>query len=93
MYATTITKSNQITINSEARQALGVKSGEKLDVVYQNGSLVIRRHPSDAEFFEQLDSLKSEKTKQNVKKYAGYDMSDFRSLPGYHKELKEEYAH
>ena len=59
MYATTtITKSGQITLGKQFRDALGVKPGDKITIrKNQNGGITIERRLSDEEFLEQLDNI------------------------------------
>ena len=92
MYATTITRSNQITITRPAREFLGVKPGEKLDVTFSKGALIVKRHLPDAEFFAQLDAVKSAKTKAAMKKHAGKSMAEIRKSDAYKKHYEEVYA-
>ena len=91
-YTTTITKSNQITLTKPAREFLGVKPGEKLVFEPQSdGSLIVRRRLSTEEFFERIDSMKSEKTKRIIKEGRYKNVTSFRNLPSYKEELLKEY--
>jgi AbrB family looped-hinge helix DNA binding protein len=49
MAETTISRRNQIVIPREAREALGVKAGDKLLVIVRGGSVTILRKPRSYE--------------------------------------------
>lgn len=93
IYTTKITKSNQITLKKVARDALGVKAGEKLFVnAKDDGTVEIHRNPTDAEIFSRLDSIKNAKTKAIISSGKYANVTNFRDLPSYKKELVLEYG-
>ncbi len=71
MYTTTINQNGLILLNKAAREALGVKLGDRVTVNFSGKSAVVERELSDQAFFKKLDAIKSAKTKQNIKKLAG----------------------
>lgn len=71
MYTTTINQNGLILLNKAAREALGVKLGDKVTVNFSGEAAVIEREMNDAEFFAKMDKLKSEKTRKRIKTTAG----------------------
>ena len=71
MYTTTINQNGLILLNKAAREALGVKLGDKVTVNFSGETAVIEREMSDEEFFSKMDKLKSAKTCKNIKAMAG----------------------
>lgn len=72
MYTATINQNGLILLNKSARQALGVKLGDRVTINVSRGSAVIKRELSDDEFFTQLDAIKSPQSVRNIKKHAGH---------------------
>lgn len=56
-YTTTITQSGQITISKAAREALGVRTGDRVFVDIESGQVIIKRRLSDDEFFSAIDEM------------------------------------
>ena len=71
MYTATINQNGLILLNKSAREALGVKLGDRVTVNISKKSAIIKRELSDDEFFAQMDAVKSPKTVENIKKHAG----------------------
>ena len=71
MYATTINQNGLILLNKAAREALGVKLGDRVRVSFSEKNATIEREMTEEEFFEKLDALKSEKTKRRIRELAG----------------------
>ena len=71
MYTTTINQNGLILLNKHAREALGVKLGDRVVINISKKSAVVKRELTDDEFFTQIDALKSPKTNENIKKHAG----------------------
>ena len=71
MYATTINQNGLILLNKAAREALGVKRGDRVRVSFSEKNATIEREMTEEEFFEKLDALKSEKTKRRIRELAG----------------------
>ena len=71
MYTTTINQNGMILLNKDARKALGLKLGDRVTINFDKNSARIARRMTDEDFFAKLDSMKSERTKQMIEKYAG----------------------
>lgn len=71
MYTTTINQNGLILLNKAAREALGLKLGDKVMISFSKKSATIEREMSDEEFFEKMDEMKSKKTQENIRKMAG----------------------
>ena len=71
MYTATINQNGLILLNKAAREALGVKLGDRVTINFSNRAAVIEKELSDEEFFAKLDNLKNPKTKQNIQNFAG----------------------
>ncbi len=71
MYTTTINQNGLILLNKAAREALGVKLGDKVTVNFSKKKATIEREMTDEEFSRKLDAMKSEKTKQRIRELAG----------------------
>lgn len=71
MYTATINQNGLILLNKAAREALGVKLGDRVTIDFSKQGAIVRRELGDEDFFKKLDSVKSDKTKRNIKKYAG----------------------
>lgn len=95
MYATTITKTGQITLNKSARDFMRIKPGDKVLVCFKNGGLFVNRMESDEEFFAALDARNSEKTKEAIRNNAGKSIDEMRAewakSPAGQKYFKEKY--
>lgn len=93
MYATTITQTGQITLSKAFRDKLGVHPGERVVLSLASDHAIVRRQPTDEEFFTTLDSFKSEKTKQKIKEYAGKSVAELRETAAYRKGYQEKYGY
>ena len=71
MYTTTINQNGMILLNKNAREALGVKLGERVTVSFDTKSARVERRMSDEEFLKKLDAMKSSKTQRRIKELAG----------------------
>lgn len=71
MYTTTINQNGLILLNKAAREALGVRLGDRVTINFSKKSAVVERELSDEEFFAKLDAVKSAKTQHNIRKLAG----------------------
>lgn len=71
MYTTTINQNGLILLNKAAREALGVKLGDKVVINFSKKSAVVERELGDAEFFKRLDGMKSRQTKKNIQRLSG----------------------
>lgn len=71
MYTTTINQNGLILLNKAAREALGVKLGDRVTIRLLKKGAVVERELSDEEFFKKLDAMKSTQTKQNIRRMAG----------------------
>ena len=71
MYTTTINQNGLILLNKAAREALGVKLGDRVTINFSEKGAVVERELSDEDFFKKLDDMKSAQTKRNIKKLAG----------------------
>lgn len=76
MYTTTINQNGMILLNKTAREALGLRLGDRVTVNFNKKSAMVRREMSDEEFFTKLDSIKSEKTKKRIQENAGKTASE-----------------
>ena len=71
MYTTTINQNGLILLNKAAREALGVKLGDRVTINISKESATVKRELTDDEFFAQMDAKKSSRTKTKIKQYAG----------------------
>ena len=71
MYTTTINQNGLILLNKSAREALGLKLGDRVTINFSEKSAIVEREMTDEEFFQKLDSLKSEKTQKNIALMSG----------------------
>lgn len=71
MYTTTINQNGLILLNKAAREALGVKLGDRVTINFSKNGAVVERELSDEDFFKKLDAMKSAKTKQRIQEMAG----------------------
>lgn len=71
MYTATINQNGLILLNKAAREALGVKLGDRVTIRFSKKGAVVERELSDKEFFKKLDAMKSEQTKRNIRDMAG----------------------
>ncbi len=71
MYTTTINQNGLILLNKAAREALGVKLGDRVTINFSKKSAVVEREMSDEDFFAKLDKIKSAETKKNIQAMAG----------------------
>ena len=80
MYTTTINQNGLILLNKAAREALGVKLGDRVTINISKESATVKRELTDDEFFAQMDAKKSSRTKAKIGQYAGkamYSMAFF----------------
>lgn len=88
MYSTTINQNGMILLNKAAREALGVKLGDKVSISFDSKMARVERRMSDEEFVRRLDAMKSEKTKRRIKEFAGktadelFEMAVKKSMKG-----------
>lgn len=88
MYSTTINQNGMILLNKAAREALGVKLGDKVSISFDSKMARVERRMSDEEFVRRLDAMKSEKTKRRIKEFAGktadelFEMAIKKSMKG-----------
>ncbi|MBQ3347928.1 AbrB/MazE/SpoVT family DNA-binding domain-containing protein [Candidatus Saccharibacteria bacterium] len=80
MYTTTINQNGMILLNKSAREALGLKLGDRVIVNFNHKSATVERELTDDEFFAKLDSIKSTQTKQSIKKHAGQSAGELFDL-------------
>lgn len=66
MYTTTINQNGMILLNKAAREALGVKLGDRVMINFDKKSARVERRMSDEEFLRRLDAMKSPKTKKRI---------------------------
>ena len=71
MYTTTINQNGLILLNKAAREALGVKLGDRVTINISKESATVKRELTDDEFFAQMDAKKSSRTKAKIGQYAG----------------------
>ena len=71
MYTTTINQNGMILLNKAAREALGLKLGERVTISFDTKSARVERRMSDEEFIKKLDAMKSSKTRRRIKELAG----------------------
>ena len=71
MYTTTINQNGRILLNKHAREALGVKLGDRVVINVSKKTAVVKRELTDDEFFTRMDAMKSPKTNESIKKHAG----------------------
>lgn len=71
MYTTTINQNGLILLNKAAREALGVKLGDRVTINISKDSATVKRELTDDEFFAQMDAKKSSRTKRKIRQYAG----------------------
>lgn len=71
MYTTTINQNGLILLNKAAREALGVKLGDRVTINFSKKGAIVERELSDKDFFKKLDAMKSEKTRENIQRMAG----------------------
>lgn len=71
MYTTTINQNGLILLNKAAREALGVKLGDRVTINFSKKGAIVERELSDKDFFKKLDAMKSDKTQANIRKMAG----------------------
>ena len=71
MYTTTINQNGLILLNKAAREALGVKLGDRVTINISKESATVKRELTDDEFFAQMDAKKSSRTKSKIRQYAG----------------------
>lgn len=80
MYTATINQNGLILLNKAAREALGVKLGDRVTINFTSRAAVIEKELSDEDFFAKLDDLKSPKTKQNLRTFAGQSADELFEL-------------
>lgn len=70
IYATTITKSGQITLPKRARELMNVDLGGRVivDVDKKTGRATLAREQTDEEFYEYLDSFTTPKAERTLNK-------------------------
>ena len=100
----TLSTVNQVTIPSLARQRLGVKAGDKLDLVYRDDqTIVLEKAESNEEkvrrLFRELDEWRDslpQEVKDNIKKHAGWTIDQYHEyydkLPETKAYIKEKYG-
>ena len=71
MYTTTINQNGLILLNKAAREALGVKLGDRVTINISKESATVKRELTDDEFFAQMDAKKSPRTKSKIRQCAG----------------------
>ena len=91
MYTTTINQNGMILLNKDVRKAMGVKLGDKVMVTLGKDGASVARLMTDEEFFEKMDSMKSEETKRLIKKYAGKTADELFEI-AMQKSIAEEMA-
>ena len=91
MYTTTINQNGLILLNKSAREALGVKLGDRVIINISKESAVVKRELTDDEFFAQMDAMKSHKTKESIKSHAGKSADELFE-EAMQKSLKEQEA-
>ena len=91
MYTTTINQNGLILLNKAAREALGVKLGDRVTVNFSKKGATIEREMTDEEFFQKLDAMKSEKTKQRIRELAGKNADELFEI-AMQKAMTEEVA-
>jgi bifunctional DNA-binding transcriptional regulator/antitoxin component of YhaV-PrlF toxin-antitoxin module len=80
MYATTINQNGMILLNKSAREALGLKLGDRVVINFNRKVATVERELTDDEFFAKLDAIKSDKTKKSIKTNAGKSASELFEL-------------
>ena len=76
MYSTTINQNGMILLNKAAREALGVKLGDRVTISLSRRGAVVERELTDAEFFDKLDAMKSADTQRRISENAGKSASE-----------------
>lgn len=92
MYTTTINQNGLILLNKAARDALGLKLGDRVTVNFNDKSATIERELTDEEFFAKLDAMKSEETKRRIKELAGKSIETLEEEWFASDEFKKEMA-
>ena len=92
MYTTTINQNGLILLNKAAREALGVKLGDRVTVNFSKKGATIEREMTDEELFERLDAMKSEKTKRRIRELAGKSLEELEEKWFNSAEFKAEMA-
>ena len=90
MYTTTINQNGLILLNKAAREALGVKLGDRVTINFSKNGAVVERELSDEDFFKKLDARKSAKTKQRIREMAGKTADEMFEMAIKKAALKEE---
>ena len=91
MYTTTINQNGMILLNKAAREALGVKLGDRVTINFNKKSAKVEREMTEEEAQAYLDSLFSPETKRLIKENAGKTADELFEV-AMMKTLKEEVA-
>lgn len=96
MYITTINQNGLILLNKAARKELGVEPGDRVVISFDKKQARVEREMTDAEFFEKLDAMKSESTKQKIRKLAGKTLDELEdnwfNSKKFKTEMEEKYG-
>ncbi len=96
MYTTTINQNGMILLNKAAREALGVKLGDRVMIRTDKKRATVEREMTDEEARAYMDSLFSAETKKHIKENAGKTvremMDEWYESDELKKEMEEEYG-
>ena len=90
-YATVINRSGQATIPKAIREILRVDVGEKIEFEVEQDRVLLRRKMTDEEFLAKIDALKSDRTKELMKKYKGRSVAELKRMPEVVDKYKGKY--
>lgn len=96
MYTTTINQNGMILLNKAAREALGVKLGDKVTIDFDSKSARVERRMSDEEFIKGLSKIRAKYGDTDEKKVdAVLAVRQWRDgkNPEITKLYKEKYLH
>ncbi len=96
MYTTTINQNGMILLNKAAREALGVKLGDRVMIRTDKKRATVEREMTGEEARAYMDSLFSAETKKRIKENAGKTvremMDEWRESDEFRKEMEKEYG-
>ncbi len=90
MYTATINQNGMILLNKHAREALGVKIGDKVTINFSKKSATVTRAMTDEEFFDKLDAMKSANTREKIAANAGKSADELFGMAIKKATLEEE---
>ena len=95
MYTTTINQNGMILLNKAAREALGVKLGERVAISFDAKSARVERRMSDEEFLEGIDKIHAKygsRQKKNIDATEAVELYRSGKIAKLNDYYKEKYS-